>query len=272
MIIGKKFIGFTSKGIRPNNEDYILPSPDSFPSENDLFIVCDGVGGAARGETASKIAADSFAEFILKRNPSNFSDDLYNMALQYTEGKMDEYIRFHPSARGMATTIALIYFCRSGAELAWCGDSRIYHVRGNSILFQSEDHSQVNMMAKAGLIKKEEIVSHPDKNILMRAIQGASIKKTKIETAQLTEIFPGDYFFICSDGVWEVVSNEILAEICSGPGSIELKTDNFKQICSKYSHDNYSGFLIEIENVQNEEIQSGIVDKEEDEIPFARMI
>ena len=271
MKIGKKFIGFTSSGIRPINEDYILPSPESLSAGNDLFIVCDGVGGAVRGETASRIAADSFAEFILEKSSGNFPDELFHLALQYAEESIDDYIRIHPSTRGMATTIALIYFNRSGADLAWCGDSRIYHLRGDSILFQSEDHSQVNMMVKAGLISKDEIATHPDKNILTRAIQGSSVRRSKVDTARLTEINPGDYFFICSDGVWEVVSNKILTEICSGPGSIESKTEYFKQICSQSSHDNYSGFLIEIENIQNDEIQSGIIDGEEDEIPFARM-
>ena len=271
-MIRKKSAGFSAQGKRAKNEDYILPDPGGISPEHSLFIVCDGVGGAARGEVASKIAAESFAEFISRKWDGNIAEKIYQDALEYAEGKMDQYISQHPGARGMGTTLALVHFGSSGAAMVWCGDSRIYHIRNQTILFVSEDHSHANLLVKAGIITREEIPDHPDKNIIIRAIQGASVKKTKVDVVEQSDIRPGDYFFLCSDGIWEAVSDKTLVETCSGNGSVESKMKDLHRLCTEYSHDNFSGFLIEIDQMGKGDSGKETRPGNTEDIPFARMI
>lgn len=271
-MIRKKSAGFSSRGIRAKNEDYILPDPGGISPEHSLFIVCDGVGGAARGEVASKIAAESFDEFISRKFDGNITGKIYQDALEYAEGKMDQYTGLHPGSRGMGTTLALVHFGSSGAAMVWCGDSRIYHIRDHTILFVSEDHSHANLLVKAGLITREEIPGHPDKNLITRAIQGATVKKTKVDIVQQNDIRPGDYFFICSDGVWEAVSDKTLLETFSGNGSVESKMLNIERLCAEQSHDNFSGFLIEIEHLDRDNSGKETRPGNAEDIPFARLV
>lgn len=271
-MISKKSAGFSSQGIRAKNEDFILPEPAGISPGHSLFIVCDGVGGAARGEVASRMAAESFAQYISSKFDGNITEKIYQDALEYAEQKMDQYIGLYPGARGMGTTLALVHFGTSGAAIVWCGDSRIYHIRDHTILFVSEDHSHANLLVKAGIITREEIPGYPDKNLITRAIQGASVKKTKVDIVQQNDIRPGDYFFLCSDGVWEAVSDKTLLDICSGEDSLESKMKDLHRLCEEHSHDNFSGFLIEIEHLGRENPGKETRSGNAEDIPFARMV
>ena len=132
----------------------------------------------------------------------------------------------HPEAKGMATTLTMIFIGTTGITLAHVGDSRIYHFRKGEILFQTEDHSLVNSLVKLGKITREEAVHHPQRNVIIRAIQGTD-RPTETDVVLLNDIKAGDYLFMCSDGVLERLNNKGLSDIfkhSSGPEDIKMQS------------------------------------------------
>lgn len=98
---------------------------------------------------------------------------------------------------GMATTLTMAYIASSGIVLAHIGDSRIYHLRKGEILYQTEDHSLVNSLVKLGKITPEEALTHPQRNVIIRAIQGTHTP-TEADIITLNDIQPDDFlsFFV----------------------------------------------------------------------------
>ena len=168
--IGKP-CAITEKGGRSNNEDSIYPLPEQVTLDQKLFMVCDGVGGAEKGEVASSLACESIQTFFstfLKDDPT---PEFIHKAVHYAEVCFDSYVQEHPEAMGMATTLTMAYIASSGIVLAHIGDSRIYHLRKGEILYQTEDHSLVNSLVKLGKITPEEALTHPQRNVNEKAIE-----------------------------------------------------------------------------------------------------
>jgi len=237
-------------GKRFNNEDSIYPNDEVVSLNNRLFLVCDGVGGSNKGEVASSIACDSiqtyFRSFV--DTEKAFDPQFIEKSVRYTETRFDEYVRDNPSARGMATTLCLLYFAPEGVYLTHAGDSRIYQFRNGKILFKTEDHSLVNAMVKTGKINPKEAEKHPQKNVIYRAIQG-SHSPVEIDVIKITDVLPDDEFLMCTDGVTEVWSDDDLCKIFSTNISSEEKINTIKESCRNKAQDNYSAYLIPISEV-----------------------
>lgn len=247
--IGKP-CAISEKGGRLNNEDSIYPLPETVESDQRLFLVCDGVGGAEKGEVASALACESFqtyfSTFMEEKEPS---ESFIQKAIQYTESRFDDYIAFHPEAIGMATTLTMVYFGVSGVTLAHIGDSRIYQFRGREIIHRTEDHSLVNSLVKLGQISPEEISRHPQRNVILRAIQGSS-NPTEADIIVLKDIQLDDFLFMCTDGVLERLSDETLSSIFSSHTTSESIKDRIIETCSGKTRDNFSFYILPIQNVQ----------------------
>ncbi|GHT35304.1 protein phosphatase [Bacteroidia bacterium] len=248
--IGKPF-AISERGNRLNNEDFIYPSPEAVTTDQRLFLVCDGVGGADKGEIASALACDHFQTYFStmlgKEEPTA---DFIQKAIQYTEAHFDTYLEAHPEATGMATTLTMLYIGTEGITLAHVGDSRIYHFRNGNILYQTEDHSLVNSWVKLGQITPEQAVNHPQKNVILRAIQG-SAHHTEADVALIQDLQPGDYFFLCTDGIMENFSNEALSAVFQRQLSPEITKDVLMESCDGKTRDNFSFYIIPIQNVQD---------------------
>jgi len=239
------------KGRRPNNEDSIQPVDDSATSQDRLFIVCDGVGGANKGEIASRMVCDIFQVYF-NESPTDFVDAKYlNDGLKFVEQKLTEHVEEHPECRGMATTLTVVYFDdkNNRAVAGWCGDSRIYQIRNGQIKFISEDHSLVNELVKRGEITAEEALVHPQRNVILRAISGQK-SPTKIDVVELNDIQKNDYFLLCTDGILESIDNRILLTLLkSETCDITEVNQQIQELCSQYSNDNFSMYLLKVKNV-----------------------
>jgi protein phosphatase len=240
----------SEKGGRQNNEDSIFPLSELVNSGQRLFIVCDGVGGAEKGEIASALACESFQTFFSTFIDGDPTEELINKAVQYTETRFDEYIANHPEATGMATTLTMTYIGETGIITAHIGDSRIYQFRKGEKIYQTEDHSLVNSLVKLGQITEEEAIDHPQKHIITRAIQGSDYP-TQAEVTRLTDIHSGDYLFMCTDGVTDCIKNDTLSRIFSTSGTTEHIKNSIVEFCSGKARDNYSFYILPIQNVQN---------------------
>ena len=240
----------TDKGRRSNNEDSIFPPPESDFQNQRLFIVCDGVGGAEKGEIASNLACESISSYFKAFSSNcetNIDKSFIQKAIEYTETGFEDYIRIHPEAKGMATTLTLAYIGKSQITIAHIGDSRIYHIRNGQIIHKTEDHSLVNFLVKTGQLTPQEALTSSKKNVILRAIQG-SHNPAEAEVTVLRNIMPDDYLFLCTDGVLEKIDDEKLMEIFKkgGSNSCAIK-EMITDICAENSRDNYSFYIIPIQ-------------------------
>ena len=231
-----KKVYYTGIGKRTNNEDSYLIS------ENNFFMVCDGVGGAEKGEIASLLVVSEFQnvfEADLSTSPE--------IALRFAEKKLTEHISKHPESMGMATTLTFSKVTNEGILVAWIGDSRIYQFRKGKIIFQTTDHSWVNDALRVGMISPEEAVNHPKSNIITRAVQGEH-KPVEIDMELVNDIQNGDYIFHCSDGVLEAWSNEELEYLFSTQSSLEEIIKLIEQKCEQISRDNNTAILYQLKS------------------------
>ncbi len=250
-------------GKRTNNEDMIYPFNGSATTEDRLFLVCDGVGGANKGEVASLMICELFQVYFQEHDLQHVTKSDLEDALRFVEGKMYEYTQEHPDCAGMASTLTLLHLNdeQNIATLAWVGDSRIYHIRAGEILFETEDHSLVNELIKRGEISAEEAKVHPQRNVILRAISGSDTP-SQISVHHIEDIEAGDFFLLCSDGILESVDERILVTLLPKKEvNLTKVKDKIKELCLQYSHDNNSMYLLQIEDVITDESQTGKLSK-----------
>jgi serine/threonine protein phosphatase PrpC len=245
-----KPLSIFGQGSRDNMEDCIFPSPGRAKETDTFFIVCDGMGGHAKGETASNLACDSLAEYFTLNPPGQISEQYFLDAFDYIQTVFDSYLKEHKEAGGMGTTLVMLYLNQDAVAVMHCGDSRFYHFRNPDLLWKTNDHKLVNEFVKQGLITEEEAVNHPKKNIITRAIQGNDISKIKPDISFINQPMEGDYFLLCTDGLYESISDVQLGEILSSASDEEEKIRIIRELCEGNSKDNYSAFLLKIKVVE----------------------
>lgn len=247
---------FSQMGQRENQEDARYPDKDIPDSYQPYFMVCDGVGGNNKGEVASRTACDSISYALAGIDWSDiFTVRHFEEALRYAYRTLASIAT--TDNEGMATTLTFLAFHRDGCFAAHIGDSRIYQIRpGYGIMYRSADHSLVKELVHSGFITPEQAKDHPRSNVITRAmgIADMSSEKSQATTVQLTDIQGGDYFFLCSDGVLESLSEERLEAILAEPTSNEEKIRQMAEVC-RQSRDNNTAYLIPVHSVMGNEIE-----------------
>ena len=239
-------------GQRENNEDNVYPAKDSAPQSGayQLYLVCDGVGGMERGEVASQITCDVIAKHLSGKDHISESD--IDHAVLLAEQAIDSYIQQNIDALGMATTLTLLCTHEEGVTIAHIGDSRVYHIRAGKILHQTFDHSFVNELLAKRIISEEEALNHPKRNVVTKAIMGGGDHQVP-DFHHTQQLLPGDYFFLCTDGITESVSDVELAGILNTQGWTNAqKIEAIKLKCRQHSKDNHSAYLLQVEAVKQE--------------------
>jgi serine/threonine protein phosphatase PrpC len=236
-------LAMCEKGKRSKNEDNIYPTLGASIPKSRTFIVCDGVGGAAKGEVASRVVSTVFGNLFDQKMATVES---LQEALDRAQAELDAYVQRTPENKGMGTTLTFLQFNNCGAVIAHAGDSRVYHIRKDKILFCTYDHSLVNDLVKMGKTEEAELAP---RNIITRAIQGSTIKKIELDVRTVSDIQVDDYFFLCSDGVWGTLSDGELISIMDSDTTDVEKINSINHICNQSSKDNYSAYLIKIKEI-----------------------
>ena len=246
------------KGKRPYSEDYIYPDPGTANKDTKLFMVCDGVGGSARGDMASKAVCKFFPQFVQQTKgqlkDKHYTDegqkDYLSQILKETEGQLDKIVAQNPDFQGMATTLTYLFLSAHGAVIAWAGDSRVYHIREGKLLYKTEDHSLVNQLVKARQITEEEAASHPKKNVILRAVSGSkNATELDVKVIKGNEVKAGDIFFLCTDGILDGMEEHELIDLLSSNQKDAEIVNQINQKCAKDSNDNYSMYFIRCEEI-----------------------
>jgi len=239
-------------GQRANQEDSLYPAADRLTADDRLFIVCDGMGGHDCGEVASQLVCNALSEFVNTHTHADqpFSETMFRKALAYAYQKLDA-TPDDPTQKQMGTTLTLLRLHRGGCLAAHIGDSRIYQIRPSEhrIIYRSRDHSLVNDLFEAGEISEEELKTSPQKNVITRCMMAHQQPHSEATIVELTDIEPGDYFLLCTDGMLEKMSDEELTDIISDPE----ETDETKAIILKRetadNRDNHSALLVHIDEL-----------------------
>ena len=233
-------------GQRPNQEDCI----DQW--DNRLFVLCDGMGGHEKGEVASQTVCQSLVKWFDENiKDGSFSDDQLREAIEYAYQQLDQYA--DGNLKQMGTTLTLLYIYKQGVTAAHIGDSRIYHIRpGVGTLYQSRDHSLAFDLFQAGEISYEEMQNFAQKNVITRAMTPGLENRHRADIIHITDIQLGDFFYMCSDGMLEQMSNDELLALLSFDTTDEEKQKQLIEATSN-NQDNHSAWLIHVKNVVKEE-------------------
>ena len=170
-----------------------------------LFVVADGLGGHHAGEKASRF----FCQGLLKvadTYSKQMAQDPYNAFSVWIAAAIDEMKRlfaFDKSGHDAHTTCAVLYLDEQQALTAHCGDSRIYRMNPQQILWRTRDHSIPQQLLNEGKITEQEMAQHPEQNQLTRTIN--ILKAHEAEINLYPAIEKGETFVLCTDGFWEYV-------------------------------------------------------------------
>lgn len=251
-------------GKRANQEDGIYPIEGKATENDRLFLLCDGMGGHEHGEVASQSICKSLSSFLLQHAVASegLEDKLLSDALAYAYEELDK-LAVAGDTRQMGTTLTLLYFHSNGCTAAHIGDSRIYHLRPSShtILYKSRDHSLVYDLYQAGELTYEKMKTFPQKNVITRAMIAGDRNHPKPDVIHISDIQPGDYFYICSDGMLEQMEDEELLDVFSANVSDEEKRQMLISEASD-NKDNHSAYIVHIKEVSHDEADVSLVNEE----------
>lgn len=231
------------QGKRKNMEDSLYPLPGQATVADHVFLVCDGVGGSSKGEEASRIACETIGRLLQQQAGKRLTQEIIEEAIQAALQAMQHYAREHENAAQMSTTLTMAYIQTDGLWIAWCGDSRVYHIRDGAILWRSRDHSLVQQLINTGEITETEAAQHPSKNIIFRSL-GAGNARVDPEIHFLADIRAGDYILLCTDGLLEHIDDAKIYDICTGPDPD--KATAFLHYCLDVTNDNFSMYLLQL--------------------------
>lgn len=194
--------------VREGNEDSVGAYAPELPEERGpLFVVADGMGGHLAGEVASRIAVETmFGEWL--GGAAGFPKQALRAAVVAANAAVFA-ASLDVEHHGMGTTLVALAFTGVEAVVAHVGDSRAYLVRGGEAAPLTRDHSRVNEMMRMRLITAEQAEHHPARSTLTRSLGQAPAVQVEIGR---TEVRAGDAFLLCSDGLWDMVTREEIAQ------------------------------------------------------------
>jgi protein phosphatase len=203
--------GGTDRGReRENNEDGYFCD-----AERGAFVVADGMGGHAAGEQASRIAVDALTRALLSRFVDEFlgrEGTLENLFLEALKMASEELLAAwheNPQWWGMDSTAVMGVYRDGRMYVANLGDSRAYLIRGGRWAQLTRDHSIAAVLAEQGQISPKEARSHDSRNKLTR-----SLGQTPIEPHYaVAELEAGDRVVFCTDGLWDMLPDDVIAEV-----------------------------------------------------------
>lgn len=216
----KIFSGKTDIGLkRQNNEDAFVIS-----AELDFCLAADGMGGAAAGELASKIFAESILE-IFGKNTGGSEEEVLNRVQKsflFANKRILEHVARYPDHTGMGCTAELLAFSDKGFVLGHIGDSRTYRLRNGQLQQLTQDHTLVQQQVDDGLISRDKAKNHPLRNVILRAV---GLNEQLALDLIRGKIISGDLFLLCSDGLTDMIQDDQIQEILCCDMDIHGKVD-----------------------------------------------
>lgn len=201
--------------IRSGNED-------SFAVRSDLglFMVADGMGGAAAGEVASRMLVEE-VEAAVDDGATTWPMDTGVAApesgarrllsgIHRANQRINTLAARRARMRGMGTTFVGLLLLKRSAMIAHVGDSRVYRLRDGVLEPLTHDHSLVNDLVLRGFLSPEDARTSPRRHVIMRAV---GVQPTVQVDTKIIDVKPGDVFLLCSDGLHGEIEDEEIRKI-----------------------------------------------------------
>ncbi len=245
--------GLTHAGrVRRQNQDTILMA-----WELGLYILCDGCGGRAAGEVASKMACEITHQVIREKyrlledyagKPSLLrrrkAIDLITSAINVASEQMYAAGRSDLSKSGMGSTIVALVIVASRAIIAHAGDSRLYLLRDSQIHRLTEDHNMADQYVKMGLMTSEQGRKSPYAAMITRAV--GFHEHAQLDTLHF-ELAPGDMLLLCSDGLSMYLTENELTRICRNTALDQVPEELIRLANHRGGADNSSAIIVRVD-------------------------
>lgn len=225
-VAGKSDVGC----VRQNNEDNF-----GYDSRFGVYVVCDGMGGQAAGEVASKMGVDTMLTYFRQAGKGGPFPQVgtpvdgvspraqaLGSAIQLANEAIHEAATAHSSRSGMGSTVVAVLVEKNFFSIGHAGDSRIYQIRNGAIEQLTRDHSLVMEQVRRGLLTLQEAQTSEMQNIIIRAL--GPEPKVAPDLDDLMGL-PGDVLLLCSDGLTRHVPDDSILEIVQGTISLSLMAD-----------------------------------------------
>jgi len=199
--------------LREGNEDSAYAGPR-------LLAVADGMGGHAAGEVASSLTIASMAKLDSEPPGGDMLAEL-SSAVAAANTRLQEMIIANPAVEGMGTTLTALFWSDGHAAVCHIGDSRGYLLREGELYQITHDHTLVQSLVDEGRISADDVSTHPQRSLLLRALDGRSVAEPDLS---VHDSQVGDRYLLCSDGLSGVVSDETLRETLATIGDPEAVT------------------------------------------------
>ena len=244
---------FAVQATRPNNTQ---------PQQFGLFVVADGMGGHANGQDASRLAIQTIIDFMLPRlsssNPMTEEDfkNLLTEGVQYANQAVHQ--RNMEERADMGTTMTAALIVGATAYVANVGDSRTYLYREPEGLVKiTHDHSVVASLVDAGIIKPDDIYTHPKRNQIYRSLGEKPF--VEVDTFKVP-LQVGDKLLLCSDGLWDMVRDPDIQRVMSAPVPDPARTGKalIQAALDGGGEDNVSVIVVSINEMSNQPTISGV--------------
>jgi PPM family protein phosphatase len=191
--------------LREGNEDSAYAGPS-------VLAVADGMGGHAAGEVASAVTIGAMAELDASQTGHPGRDMLADLshAVASANMRLQQMVRANPAIEGMGTTLTVVLWNDGHAAVCHIGDSRGYLLRDGELYQITHDHTLVQSLVDEGRITEDDVPTHPQRSLLLRALDGRTVAEPDLS---VHEAQVGDRYLLCSDGLSGVVSDETLREM-----------------------------------------------------------
>jgi PPM family protein phosphatase len=238
------FMVFVDEGTsgRPDSDVYADLARGSRP----IVAVCDGMGGAAAGEMASRVSAETMGDRLRETDFHHITevDDLLDWleeGVEEANWRIRNRSALLPELHGMGSTMSVVALFGSTLALAHVGDSRIYLLRGGVLRHLTEDQTLVSRMLADGALTPEQALKHEDRHVLLQAI--GTQDHLEVQRAWLS-LQSGDVLLLCSDGLYEMVEEEeIRSALSSGEPQGECAQTLVDRANENGGHDNITAVV-----------------------------
>lgn len=210
---------------RANNEDAF-----GFSLEHGVFVVCDGMGGAAGGEVASSLAVDEVLRSLSERDADAAMPRAAEEAVCAANAAIYSRAQRIPRLAGMGTTLVALVVEQDSAWVLNVGDSRCYRVRDGRLEQLTLDHSLVEEQIRVGRMSRHEASRSPLRNVITRAV---GTQDCVTPDCFQFEAQSGDIFLLCSDGLTRELPDQAIGELLREDGPVEARAKRLVDAANK---------------------------------------
>ena len=224
---------------RDHNEDTFVNRPDL-----GLWAVADGAGGHSAGEVASGMIAEALEAIPLGLSASEL---LAEVRLRIK--KTHEALREEATRRGdnviIASTIVVMMARHEHFACLWAGDSRAYLLRDGALQQITRDHSLVQELVDAGVVRAEDAEKHPRANVITRAVGAAMDDEFEMDKIS-DRLMLGDRFLLCSDGLCKTLDADEIAALLGAADGVPPTETLIAAALDMNASDNVTAVTIEV--------------------------